>query len=282
MHRSNGVRIFRQFATLGILLFFLGFFSLKQLKTPVGFYMKEGRLTASNLAAERWLEMAAFDRLKRENRLSYQRLMLDILDESQGPISPPALNVPEALKDAAAARLADLFDESLRPYVAINVGSGSRWPKKMLDSEQIYRYVRDLQAKADVNVVLVGGAAETEKANQVLGMFPPGSAVNVALTGSCLPEFVALLSWVDVLLCGDTLALHVATALGLPAVVVFGPTSSNEIFDFDGLVTKVWTPELDCLVCYGDCQKPKNCMSLLNVYELVDRTITHLRRFTPP
>jgi len=152
----------------------------------------------------------------------------------------------------------------------------------MLDSEQIYRYVRDLQAKADVNVVLVGGAAETEKANQVLGMFPPGSAVNVALTGSCLPEFVALLSWVDVLLCGDTLALHVATALGLPAVVVFGPTSSNEIFDFDGLVTKVWTPELDCLVCYGDCQKPKNCMSLLNVYELVDRTITHLRRFTPP
>jgi hypothetical protein len=32
----------------------------------------------------------------------------------------------------------------------------------------------------------------------------------------------------------------------------------------DGLVAKVWTDRLDCLVCYGDCSKDGNCMSLLD------------------
>ena len=65
--------------------------------------------------------------------------------------------------------------------------------------------------------------------------------VRAALTETSLAQFVAILANVDALLCGDTLALHVATALGLPTVAVFGPTSPAEIFDFNGLITKVVT-----------------------------------------
>jgi ADP-heptose:LPS heptosyltransferase len=93
-----------------------------------------------------------------------------------------------------------------------------------------------------------------------------------------IAQFVAILANVDALLCGDTLALHVAAALGLPTVAVFGPTSPAEIFDFNGLIAKLWTSRLDCLICYGDCQKRDNCMSLIDLTELVNLTIGQLAR----
>jgi len=245
---------------------------------PVGFYMQSGVIHPSNSAATNWLQMATFDRLKRTNRQSYQKLMLDIIGRPNDPVPPPALEVDHSLQQAAAARLAELFGGRPRSRIAVNIGAGGRWPKKMLNAEQIHRYARQLQQRADVDIVLVGGAAETEKAVAIAALCTGDARVRAALTGHSLPEFVALLTQVDALLCGDTLALHIAAALGLPTVAVFGPTSSAEIFDFDGLITKVWTDELDCLVCYGDCQKQKNCMSLLKITALVDRTIEQLKR----
>jgi hypothetical protein len=44
------------------------------------------------------------------------------------------------------------------------------------------------------------------------------------------------------------------------------------------LITKVWTSRLDCLICYGDCQKRDNCMSLIDLTELVELTVRQLSR----
>jgi len=108
-------------------------------------------------------------------------------------------------------------------------------------------------------------------------MRQPGDRIATALTETSVPEFVATLMEVDALLCGDTLALHVAAGIGLPTVAVFGPINAAEIFPFGGLIAKTWTRQLDCLVCYGDCRKQGNCMSLLDLTELVDLTVAQLQ-----
>jgi len=246
---------------------------------PVGFFMRDGIITPSNEAAMRWLEMGAFDRLKAANEHSYQRRMLDILGEPEGAAIPrPALMIGETVRRAATARLVDLFGDSTRPRVAINIGSSARWPKKMLYPEQIYSYSQRLRDRADVDVLLLGGDAETEKAASILAMRAPGDRIEAALTGHSVLEFLALLSQVDALLCGDTLALHIAPAIGLPTVAVFGPTSFAEIHTFDGLIAKTRVNSLDCLVCQGDCQKQRNCMTLMDLDELVELTLGQLQR----
>ena len=246
--------------------------------TPIGFYLADGKMTPSNAAATRWLEMAAFDRLKRANTQSYQRLMLDILGCPKATIPPPPLQVDKELRAAAAARLSNLLGQSTRKRIAINIGSGGRWPKKMLDEQQIHRLARRLQSQADVDIVLVGGKAEANKSAAIIAMCQPGDRIKAMLTGQSVPEFVATLMHMHVLICGDTLALHVATALGLPSVVMFGPTSAAEIHDFDGLIRKTWTTDLDCLVCYGDCNKPRNCMSLLDLEDISRLVLRQLER----
>jgi len=238
----------------------------------VGYFMRGGQMVPSNAAARRWLEMAAFDRVKQANTISYQQLMMDIL-EAPGAFARPALRVPEGVAQAARARVGARG----RRIVAVNVGSGGRWPKKMLDAGQIVDYIAMLLGRTDVDVLLVGGAAEAEKTDAILARCAD-ARVRAALTPDSIPEFVAVLQCADVLFCGDTLALHIATAVGLPSVVVFGPTSQAEIADFDGLIRKTWTEALDCLGCYGDCAKAVNCMTALDVGALVALTEAQLAR----
>ena len=248
-------------------------------RDPIGYYLQDGTIKASNAAAERWLEMAAFNRLKRQNKETYQHLMLKIIDENYcTQVAPPALEISEPLRAYAAARVSALFGASVRRRVAINVGAGDRWPKKMLTAEQIYQYSQLLNRRMNVDVLLVGGAAEAEKAKAIMALCASDNRVRAALTETSVPALVAILNESDVLLCGDTLALHIATAINLPTVAVFGPTSSAEIQDFDGLIAKTWASHLDCLVCYGDCAKQNNCMSLLEVEHLVDLTKVQLSR----
>jgi ADP-heptose:LPS heptosyltransferase len=240
--------------------------------SPIGYYVRDGMLTPSNSAATRWLEMAAFDRLKKCNTKTYQEIMFSILGFDCAEIPAPSVELTHDQKRAATARMATLLGARTRRRVAINVGSGVRWPKKMLDVEQIYSYIEQLRKRIDVDVLLVGGAAEREKAFAIGRLCNDDHRVSIALTERSIVEFIAILAEVDVLLCGDTLALHAATAIGLPTVVVFGPTSSSEIADFNGLVKKIWTDSLDCLACYGDCAKQRNCMSLIDAVRLVDLT----------
>jgi ADP-heptose:LPS heptosyltransferase len=245
---------------------------------PVGYYLQDGIIKSSNSAAELWLQMAAFDRLKKENKKSYQHHMLAILTDQIQPINPPAISLRDETRASASKRVSALFPDSGRRRVAINVGAGGRWPKKMLTAEQIYQYFLLLVQKLDVDVLLVGGRAENDKVNAILGLGSATPRLRAAVTDISVTEFAAILNETDALLCGDTLAMHIAAAIGLPTVAVFGPTSSSEIFDFDGLITKVWTPYLDCLVCYGDCTKKENCMSLLDLSYLVQLTEEQLNQ----
>jgi ADP-heptose:LPS heptosyltransferase len=162
--------------------------------------------------------------------------------------------------------------------VAVNVGADRRWPKKMLEAQAIVDFIARLRRRAELDVLLVGGAAVTEKSAHVLALHGEDAHVQPALTPRSVPEFVATLAATDALLCGDTLALHVASAIGLPTVAIFGPTSLPEIADFGGLICKIATPLLSCLGCYGDCKKTQNCMSLLDIDRLVDAVLTQLGR----
>lgn len=73
------------------------------------------------------------------------------------------------------------------------------------------------------------------------------------------------------MLSADSLAMHVALAVGSRAVVYFGPTSHAEIELF-GRGEKV-IPDLDCLVCYKqDCDFVPTCMDAISV-EMIKQAV---------
>jgi heptosyltransferase-2 len=80
-----------------------------------------------------------------------------------------------------------------------------------------------------------------------------------------------LLAHSDVVVTGDTLAMHLSLALEKRTVVLFGPTSAAEI-ELYGLGDKV-VPKMECLSCYkNSCDFVPNCMDLIST-EMVEEAV---------
>src|SRR5207344_2360072 len=114
----------------------------------------------------------------------------------------------------------------------------------------------------DVQFLLLGGPSERGRNERLKAASP----VQVFDSGTENPvrHFAATVGQCDVVVTGDTLAMHLSLALGRRTVVLFGPTSAPEI-EMYGLGEKV-VPDMTCLSCYKtSCDFVPNCMDLISV-----------------
>ncbi len=121
--------------------------------------------------------------------------------------------------------------------------------------------IKKLTPNKNIGILIYGGPEEIERNQKLKNNFP-----NAIDTGSqnSLREFFALLGLSDIIVTGDTLALHAATALKKQTICLFGPTSNEEIEDYDRIIKII--PDMECLVCYKQrCDFVPNCMDLITV-----------------
>ncbi|MFA5011506.1 MAG: glycosyltransferase family 9 protein [Ignavibacteria bacterium] len=228
-------------------------------KTKIGFGLDlKGNVYPFNKQAEEWFEMGAFDNLKAKNTKTYQQIIHEIcsLPYSKGKI---IFNITE--DESLFAK--EFYDKnSLSKYkkiIGINAGASNRWQFKKWRLEGYAELIKALHKKYNCAFLLFGSKNEKD-----INDYLSKECKNVFDTGSenSLREFASYINLCDVLVTGDTLALHVATALEVPSVCIFGPTSHTEIEDY-GLVRKIY-PNMDCLVCYKNkCDFKPNCMELV-------------------
>src|SRR5262249_37584048 len=111
------------------------------------------------------------------------------------------------------------------------------------------------------SVLLLGGPEEVERNRRLAAAL--GTRAIDAGCGRSVREFASIVARCDCVVTGDTLALHVACALGGPVVALVGPTSSHEI-DLRGKGEKIVSDAVDCLVCYKmRCDFDPNCMNTI-------------------
>jgi ADP-heptose:LPS heptosyltransferase len=219
-----------------------------------------GHVVPFNEEAVGWLEMGAFDQKKKENTRSYQDLMLEICR-----LKPSTKDIVLVLSDSEL-EFARTFSRNHKldrssPCIGMNTGASPRWQYKQWTLEGFEGLLRKVLDKTDWTVLLYGGPYEAER-NKSLAAIKPSRIIDTGSQNS-LREFFALVTLSDVFLTGDTLALHVATALGKKVVAYFGPTSAAEIDSYGGRVVKIQS-DLDCLVCYKPrCDFNPNCMNSL-------------------
>ena len=137
-----------------------------------------------------------------------------LLSESGIPADPARLDVeapdrpvPPAARDATV----------LHPGAA---SAARRWPPER------FAAVAASEHRAGRNVIVTGGPTEVELARwlaRTAGL--PGEAVFAGRTD--VLELAALVGGAGVVVCGDTGVAHLATALGTPSVVLFGPVSPD-------------------------------------------------------
>lgn len=231
---------------------------------------EDGVVRATNGPAQRWLEMGVRDDLKRSNTRTYQEHMCDILGLPLREHDYVLELKPDEL--ARAASLArELGLDPSRPVIGLNTGAGGRWKMKQWREAGFSELCDRLDdaLRGEIQLLLLGGGCERERNRRIrqqarARVFDPGC-------DHAVRDFCALVDLCDVVVSGDTLAMHIALARKRRVVVIFGPTSASEI-ELYGRGEKV-TPGLDCLCCYKlDCDFVPLCVDAVTV-EMVEAAV---------
>ena len=240
----------------------------------------QGIVEATNREAQAWLETGVFDDIKRAGTSTYQDVMLGILGLA-GAEHDYVLHLDDRELAAGRRHLERLGVDWGRPLVGVNTGAGGRWELKQWREDGFVELMRSLSAERGVQFVLLGGPGERER-NQRLAT-AVGAAVLDPGCDNPVRHFAALVDACDVVVTGDTLAMHIALARGRRLVVLFGPTSAPEI-ELYGRGSKV-LPDMTCLSCYKmQCDFVPNCMDLISVAmvrEAVERELALAPRERP-
>lgn len=232
-----------------------------------------GQVEASNPAARQWLEAGLFDEIKRQGSDTYQDRMAAIL-ELDGRRHGYVLELRPDEIDSARRHLEAVGFIEGRPAIGLNTGAGGRWPLKQWREEGFVELIRKLHVEHDVQFVLLGGPEEEGRNERIktacgISLVDPGCR-------NPIRHFAGLVKHCDVVVSGDTLAMHVALALRRRTVILFGPTSAPEIETY-GHGEKV-VPDMACLSCYKtSCDFVPNCMDLISVdmvRDSVERQLT--------
>ena len=103
----------------------------------------------------------------------------------------------------------------------LNVGAG--WPTKVWPQERQIEFATNLRARGIPLVLVWGSPAERSVAETVLDAADHGSLA----PATTIPQLAGLLAHAAVVVSGDTGPLHLALALGIPAVGLFGPVPAE-------------------------------------------------------
>jgi heptosyltransferase-2 len=169
---------------------------------------------------------------------------------SREQITPRVYPSPD--DDAAAgAFVVEHLLNPARPMIALAPGSAwgtKRWP-----------YYPELAAKLveQFNIVVVGGNADVESGDSIIAQVPEGCGGNAAGRLGILAS-AALLARARLLVTNDSAPQHLASAMEVPTVGIFGPTVPE--FGFGPLASGSMIAGVDGLACRPcDRHGPQRC-----------------------
>jgi len=151
------------------------------------------------------------------------------------------------------------------PFAVIN--PNSRWETKRWPTEKFGQLAVELSETEGLKSVIVGGPADIERGKAVAES-AGGATIDLTGQGSIV-HLAALLKKASVLFSNDSGPLHLAVALGIPSVSIFGPTDPSMTGPY-GTGHAVVRQNLDCSPCFKRlCPYNHECMRQTSVEELI-------------
>jgi len=219
---------------------------------------RRGLLEPLDAASEGLFHLGIDDDEKfRRNTLTYPHLIAKACALEWGPNSY-VLRLTDAEK-----RWADGVVSSWGkgPFVGLNPGAGEAFAGKRWPSSRYIELACPLR-EAGYTPVCIGGSREREALDEL-----KAALHGVAVFPGCdftLRQFISLVACLNVLVAGDTLAMHIGIGLGVWQVSLFGSTTEREIDFYDrgeALVGRV-----PCGPCYRRvCPTHEECQQAITV-----------------
>jgi lipopolysaccharide heptosyltransferase I len=182
---------------------------------------------------------------------------------------PPVFNLPASPE--AEARIAGHLKAYAPPGKRIAIiAPGTKWETKHWRPEGFAEVARQLAENGFIPIFI--GSKSEQALNRAIHARAPGSTDFTGQTS--LADLVALIRRADLVVSNDSASMHIAAALGKPAVSIFGPTNPTQVGPYGqaGCVVRL---NLSCSPCnfrrLAQCPHHHACMHDLTVDMVMDR-----------
>ncbi|MEP6922586.1 MAG: glycosyltransferase family 9 protein [bacterium] len=153
-----------------------------------------------------------------------------------------------AVTDVAAARIAERLRSAgleATPFAVIHPAAA--FATKQWATEKFARVAEQLSSRG-LAIVALTASTETKLADELKQI---SSAPITTFTDLSLPEVTALAARARLFVGNDSGIAHMAAAVGLPAVVIFGSSNTAHWGPWASAPAEVVLEEMDCQPCHG-------------------------------
>ena len=172
-----------------------------------------------------------------------------------------------------------LRNEGIAPndrLIAVNLGT--TWRTKQWDISNFAAVISQISnVLPDVKIVLTGSTAEI----LLVGELPHSESIVNLVGKTDILQLGALLERCEVCLTCDSGPMHIAAAVGIPTIALFGPTDPSRHQPYGTDHTVIEKP-VSCRPCYKrTCHRqdiPYLCMEEIKITEVVEALVTKLNQ----
>ena len=212
-------------------------------KKKYGFYSENGYAASFNSGAEYYLNTIFDDQLKKKNKKTYQEMMFmaaELPYDKDKYFCGIYLNEKDRKYAEDFVKNNKIETEKL---IGIHMGAASRWPSKVWHPDRVKEFIKRAKNEG-YNVLLFGGPNEVEAHRKLAEeLKKEGIDIYQNKPSNTKKEFASLVNLCKVMICSDSLSLHVALSLKKETIGLFFCTSPDEVEGYKYL-KKIISPML--------------------------------------
>jgi len=197
----------------------------------------------------------------------------------EAPVEPVEFGLPVPEQDREWA------DDFLRRHdvagdeYVVALMPGARWETKRWPPDRFATVAELLAQRFDARFLITGGP-DDRAAAQAIAALAGGARVVDATGQTSLRQLASLLLRCRLVISNDSGPMHIAAALGVPVVAIFGPTSPQRVGPY-GAGHRVIQADVDCAPCYQRRCDTLECMRRISPAEVAQAAAELMERAVP-
>ncbi len=214
-----------------------------------------------------------------QGRMSRVSISFALVEAMGADTSRPRTTLPP--RDAAAAFARRFLDASAprRPRVLIFPGTSETQAYKRYPAPLFARLADALAERSGGTVILGWGPGEERIAEEVRGSM---SREAVLAPPTRLPELAEILRACDLFVGSDTGPLHLAAAVGVRIVALYGPTDPQLNAPYTEQAHLSFVGDVTCRPCRNRGCQNRSCLRLIDPDRVARQAMELLRESAPP
>ena len=151
--------------------------------------------------------------------------------------------------------------------IGIHAGAGKRWFSKKWPRNSFAKLIDKLNLELQAKIVMIGGADDIKLTKKII---EATRSKPIDATGkTTLRQLAAILKRCNLFIGSDSGPMHIASAINIPSVILFGPTDPKK-HAFAGRNNIIIKHSLACSPCYRHKCDRLDCMKNISVEEVFE------------